>query len=198
MIHDWSVRLGRYLEGELKLSQRDVTIVSYGLEIIIGGIIKIFFYISVPLSLGLFNQFWAAFFTAAVLRSAAGGAHCSTFCKCLLFTLLIFLGIAATSRALSMILLPAEEILLVSTVLAFLIFLIYAPLDVKEKPIKSANRRRWLKTISCVIAPACYVVITHLAPGQDIILACSLAICFSTFVVTKSGLKFIKFLDSVI
>ncbi|WP_066636825.1 accessory gene regulator ArgB-like protein [Desulfolucanica intricata] len=198
MIHAWSVYLARYLGNELQLNKSKVSIISYGLEVFIGGMLKFIIYVLVTLFLGVFDQFAVALLSSAFLRLLSGGPHCSAYYKCLINTLFIFLSIAITAKHLSTYTLPTQEVLWFSLALAFMVFIRLAPVDVKEKPIRSQNRRMLLKIFSCVMIIIYYIVFSCWRPHQDIIWACSLAVFFHTYTLTQPGQKFIKWLDNLL
>ncbi|ACV61331.1 Accessory gene regulator B [Desulfofarcimen acetoxidans DSM 771] len=198
MIHTWSVCLARYLGSELNLDKSRVSIISYGLEVLIGGFFKLIIYIVVPLFLGVFNQFAAAFLCSALLRLPSGGPHCSAYYKCLINTLVIYLTIAVTATYLSLSPLPVQAVLWFGLGLAFMVFYKLAPVDVKEKPIKSEKRRRCLKIISCIIVVVYFIFFSYWRFSQDIMWACSMAVIFHTFTLTWSGQRFIGKLDKLL
>lgn len=198
MIHEWSARLARYLGSELALTDSKVSIITYGLEVLIGGIIKLVIYVTVPLLFGVFNQFAVAFISAAGLRLVSGGYHCTAYYRCLIYTLIIYLAIAFSAKYLAQYTLPAQEILLAILGLAFIISAILAPVDVPEKPIISNKRRRLLKITSCIVVIVYAVIFIYWQPSPDIVWACNLAILSHLLTLTKPGHGFIRFLDNLI
>lgn len=198
MIHTWSVKLSQYLGRELNLDNQGIPIVSYGLEVLIGGLLKLLVFILVPLILGVFREFGAAYLASAFLRVPSGGAHCSAYYKCLVVTLLIFLGLAAAAKQLSYYQTQIIYLFWFSIVFAFLIHAKLAPVDVKEKPIYSATRRKHLKYVSCLIIAIYCAIFLWWNPNIEIALSWSLGLLFHTITLTRPGQTFIKQIEGFI
>ena len=198
MIHGWSVHFAQYLGSELNLDPRKVAVVAYGLEVIIGAIIKLTMFTLIPFILGVFKLFIFAFLSSVPLRLASGGPHNNAYYKCLISTLSIFLIIAFTAKGLAMYHLPLNILFPLVLFLAFLIFLKLAPVDNQEKPIKSEARRKHLKFISCSLLVVYGVVFFLWQPDQSVGLACLLAVLFHTFALTKIGHALFQAIDNLI
>lgn len=197
MVHSWSVRFADYLGKELNLAEERIPIVAYGLEVIIGALIKLIVFTTIPLVLRVFPQFAAALISSAVLRLASGGVHCSAFYRCVICSLGVFLTIALISKYFSYTL-PSDDIFGFSLVVAFTAFIILAPVDVEEKPIKSPTRRKILKFISCLLIIVYFFIFKSWDLSNEIVLASGLAILFHSFTLTKPGHSFFKWLDQII
>ncbi|MBM7854675.1 accessory gene regulator B [Desulfohalotomaculum tongense] len=198
MIHKYSVQLAKYLSYELNLDRSRQAVIAYGLEVLIGGTIKILVFISIPWLFGIFPQFIAAFLSSAFLRLPSGGVHCSAYYRCLISSLLLFLFIAAISKYLVTFKLPVHFFLWFSLLTALITFIKLAPVDVKEKPIRCDTRRKILKIISCLM-PFIYLVVFNIFNlSSDIILASSMSILFHTFTLTNLGHKFFRLVDKIL
>ncbi|AEG61083.1 accessory gene regulator ArgB-like protein [Desulforamulus ruminis] len=198
MIHGWSVHLAQYLGTELNLDHRKVAVVAYGLEVIIGALIKLAVFVLVPSILGVFKLFAFALISSAILRLPSGGVHNNAYYKCLLSTLTFFLIIAFTAKGLAVYPLPLNVFAFLILLLAFLVFIKLAPVDNQEKPIKSEARRKRLKFISCSLLVGYGVIFFLWSPEQDIMLAFLLAVLFHTFTLTKMGHALFKAIDNLI
>lgn len=198
MIHNCSVNLARRISNELDFDKKRFKIIAYGLEIIIGGCLKLFAYILIPLILGIFQIFMFAYLSAAFLKLFSGGVHCSAYYRCFISTLLVFLTIGETARYLSGFELPYLEIFWLSLTITFFVFVKLSPVDVKEKPIKSEFRRKILKIVSLAMLLVYFLIFNVWNPGSDIILACSISILFHAFTLTRTGFAFFKFVDQII
>lgn len=187
MIHTWAVNIAEILSRELKLDKKRTSIVIYGLEVILGGIIKLFIFITLPLVLGVFTQFIAANLASGFLRLTSGGVHCSSYYRCLIVSTTIFLIIAFVSKYLFIYIVFVDLILWFSLALALVVFVIKAPVDVPEKPIRNHSRRRMLKIISCIMVMLYFLLFLYWKPEPDVILASSLGVLFHTFTLTRPG-----------
>ncbi len=198
MIHGWAVHMANFLGAELNLEQRKIAIAAYGLEVLTGALIKLAVFIIVPYLLGILKLFAVVMISFGIIRLPAGGIHCNAYYKCVLSSLFFFLAIAFTAQYLSAFTLPVYEILYAVLVVVWLVCSKLAPVDVKEKPIKSEKRRLRLKVISCTLPFIYGAVLTYWRPGQDIVLACLLSLLFHTFTLTKPGHKFFGWVDSAL
>ena len=197
MIHTYSKKLAEHLINELNLDNQRIPVISYGLEVIIGGFLKLTTFIFVPWLFGVLNQFTTAYITSAFLRLPSGGAHCTAYYKCLINTLVVFLIIALIAKH-TLNPLPIKQILWISLFLALLVFVKIAPVVSKEKPIVSLKRRRNLKIASSLILVIYFIVSLYWNPKQDILIASSLAILFHIFTLTKLGHKLLSYVDKLI
>lgn len=198
MIHTISVRITNYIAAELKLENSRLNIISYGIEVLLGGLVKWSIFIIVPLLLGVFKQCITACIIYAILRIPSGGRHCSAFYKCLIVSFSIFITIAFIAKYCSLTAFLIKPIFWFSICIVFIIFLLKAPVDVPEKPILSTSRKKTLKIISCIIVAIIPILFICLKPNDDLFLASSLAILFHAFTLTKPGNNFLYWLDNKI
>ena len=83
-IHELSVRFAAYLAQELNSDQRQELRMAYGLEILLGEIIKLIVIISLSWMLNILPEVLTITVTAGILRLASGGEHCSEYYRCLI------------------------------------------------------------------------------------------------------------------
>lgn len=195
-INTWSTALAEYICGELSLNEAKKDVLAYGLEVLIGALIKVIVFIIVPLALGILKPFMIAYLTAGFLKLSSGGYHCSAYYRCLITTLLIFSAIAELAIHLPQSI-PAFEITMASLVIALVAFIMLAPVDVPEKPIISPKRRKALKAASIVTVVILFLILIIYQPGQETLLAFSLSVLFHVFTLTKLGQKFLVWLDNI-
>ena len=75
-----------------------IDVYTYVFMFYVGIFIKIFLLVSLALLLGVVASSLTLMFTFASLRSIGGGYHFTTFGKCMIISLLIFLGSALTAQ----------------------------------------------------------------------------------------------------
>lgn len=198
MIQAWSVRITNYLKDELSLDKNKVAIVSYGLEVLIGGLVKLAVYLCIPTLFGVFYQFAAAFLSAAFLRLTAGGAHCTAYYRCLISTTVVFLTIALIARYFYTYITHPDVLLWASLFISLPVFIKNAPVDVKEKPIISPVRRKILKYMSCRSLLLYFIAFNYWDLNNEIIISISIAVLFQSFSLTKYGSLFLEWVDKKI
>lgn len=197
MIHNFAVRLAAIVAAELKMEERR-NIIAYGLEIIIGALVKLIFFAALPLALGIFPQVLAAALAGGIFRLAAGGAHCTAYYRCLVSSLAVFLGIGSLARYLAHYPFPLESIVAGVGIWSLFIALRWAPADTPAKPINNALHRRGLRIASVTII-VFYLVVCQFAPlNGDTILAASLGFFIQAFTVTPAGYRLIETMDRLL
>lgn len=199
MIHQLASNMSIYLGKELGLENRRVAIVAYGLEVLIGGLIKLFLFTTIPFLLGILKLFIVAFLSAALLRLPSGGVHNDEYYKCVICTLSIFLSIAFIGRAISAYeSIPLNIVVPVILLFVFVVMLKLAPVPVKEKPIKSPSRRLKLKMVSCLVVVIYGGFFFLLELDRDVVVTAALSILFHTFTLTDAGSKSFKKIDALL
>lgn len=197
MVHSLSVRIANYLVNEIEHDKPKLSIVSYGVEILIGGLIKIAVFVTVPLLFGFFPEFAIAFLSSAFLRIPSGGAHFSAYYRCLIITLSVFSGIALIAKYTYINFYVVKVFFISSLALAFFTFIKIAPVDVKEKPIRSPLRRKRLKIISCLMIIFYFAIFIYYKQSVNNVLASGLAVLFHTLTLTEYGKNLCLKLDKL-
>ncbi|MCL6447725.1 MAG: accessory gene regulator B family protein [Armatimonadetes bacterium] len=197
MIHNLAVRLAAIIATELKIEERR-NVIAYGLEIIIGALVKLLSFIALPLALGVFPQVVAAALAGGVFRLAAGGAHCTAYYRCLVSSLATFTGTGALARCLAGYSLPLEGIVAGAAVWSFVIALRWAPADTPAKPINNPRQRRVLKIASLLIVVIYFAAGLFASFRADLLLAASFGLFIQAFTVTPAGYRFIDAVDRLL
>lgn len=139
-----------YLTGELAMDPGKTDTLRYGLEIIYGTIIKGTALFSLAYLLGILPEVAFAMVSRVLYRLLSGGAHCSSYWRCLTLGLLIFLGAGELGSYLGRCL-PAgflRHSLVAVYVLSFLCVMAWAPGEVPFKKITKISERVLFKTLS--------------------------------------------------
>ncbi|MDQ0286683.1 accessory gene regulator B [Desulfofundulus luciae] len=194
MIHNLAQRIASWLGKELQQEER-AAVMAYGLELLLGAVVKLVCFVTIPLLLGIFPQVIAALLASVVFRLAAGGAHCTAYYRCLIGSLTTFTGLGFLARWLGEIDAPGTEMALVAAFFAVTVALIWAPADTPAKPITREGHRRALKIISLLV-PLCYLALVWFFPLRgDLVTASTLGLAFQAFTVTPAGYRFVEWLD---
>ncbi|MEW6423651.1 MAG: accessory gene regulator B family protein [Bacillota bacterium] len=197
MIHNFAVRLAAIIAGELKMNERQ-GIIAYGLEVIIGALIKLILFVTLPVALGIFPQVAAAALASIIFRLAAGGAHCTAYYRCLVSSLVTFLAIGALARYLAAYSLPLQTIVICVTAWSLVIVWRWAPADTPAKPIVNLLHHKGLRIASLIIV-AFYLVTGLYTPLKpDLVLAASLGFFIQAFTITPAGYRFIEAVDRLL
>lgn len=182
-------RLAQYLAGELGLDDRKADALRFGAEVIFSTALGLAAIAVTGYLLGCPAEALAAAGACAVIRSFAGGAHCSTAWRCAVTS-----GAAFSSLGKAANMLPFHPggwesygiILAVSTVSVYLIVKL-APVDSPVNPIKEPARRVRLKRHSLyaalVVTLVLFLALSFHAP-QGIVLATGFGLGWSGLILT--------------
>ncbi len=146
-IHSIAVNLSNVIAKELNFDDIKRAKISYGLEAIIGAIIKIIIFPVVFFLFGVLKQSLIALFTMGILRYASGGSHFKTFIKCLFVSSAILVSIGMLTK----VLVINDYLYYVLNFVCFIIVLFKSPVDPPEKPIKTKQKRYVMKFLSVLI-----------------------------------------------
>lgn len=180
-----AVGFSQYLARELDIDARDAEVIRYGLEIILGSLIKGATIIGVSYLLGITPYVLTALGTSSVLRLLSGGAHCSSYSRCLVFGSAISVVIGSLApvagpyfNGLMML------VLIMFTALTGLFFVNrWAPADTPGKPIKRPEKRERFRKYALL-----YVVVWNVALTLFVLLRGAEASSLSLALASAGGL----------
>jgi len=202
-IHGVSEQFAAYLAQELNSDQRQELRMAYGLEILLGEIVKLIIIISSAWILGILPQVLTITISAGILRLASGGEHCSAYYRCLIggtvWFLLLGWGVDSLHAVLSPPVISANAGLLFFISLA--IILKYAPGETENKPITGEAEREKFKKWSLSIMVAYGLILLLLSHQQvlsTLVLPMAVGIMAQAFTVSPAGYGFIHFIDRVL
>ncbi|MHB1043696.1 MAG: accessory gene regulator ArgB-like protein [Eubacteriales bacterium] len=146
-VHSMAMTLGNVIAREFNYDNVKEAKISYGLEAIIGLIIKSVVFTVVPFWFGVLKQSLIAMFTIAFIRYASGGMHCKTFIGCLIVSTAVYVSIGTLAG----VVIINDYLFYVFNIASFLIVVLKSPVDPPEKPIKTKQKRYVMKVMSLVI-----------------------------------------------
>ena len=202
-IHGVSEQFAAYLARELDIDQRQELRMGYGLEILLGEIVKLIVIISSAWILGILPQVLTITISAGILRLASGGEHCSAYYRCLIggtvWFLLLGWGVDSLNAVISPPVISANAGLLFFASLA--IILKYAPGETENKPKSGEAEREKFKRWSVAIMLAyglMLVLFSNVAVLDFLILPMAVGIAAQAFTVSPAGYGFLHFIDRVL
>lgn len=195
--------LADYLAREVNLSEEQRQVVAYGLEIILGGIIKTVFFIFIPLVMGVLPQVFIASGVAGVFRLPSGGAHCSAYLRCLIGSLVVFTTIGLVAKAMANYPMVAEKIGFIwlatlTLIVAVIGSVLWVPADTPIKPVKDPRKKRKAKYWAFTILALYGTVLLTMDVPPDILVAGSLGLLVQVFTISPHGYKYMNYLDKVL
>jgi len=176
---------------------------AYGLEILLGEIVKQFVIILSSWLLGVFPEVFTMSMAAGFLRLASGGEHCSEYYRCLVGGTIWFLllggGIHYIYPHLNTM--GIYSIISISLMIALVIIMKYAPAETENKPITSEKELVKLRRLSVVITLVFGLVMIAWATTdflRFLILPLAAGMLEQVFTITPWGYNFIHFIDRVL
>ena len=117
-IHELAGRCAAYLAHQLEADRIKENRMAFGLELLLGEIVKLLCVITLSYALGILPEVLTITVTAGVLRLASGGEHCSAYYRCLIGGTLCFLLLGGIAHSLNSIM--SREALMAVVVICFL------------------------------------------------------------------------------
>ncbi len=95
-------RLANYLTKDVEIDTVQKAKIEYGLSLFLGVAIELIFTVGVSALLGTAVYTLLMMLSALFLRILIGGAHCSSYRRCLVFTMIIFIGLSIPVKYLAL------------------------------------------------------------------------------------------------
>jgi accessory gene regulator B len=136
-IRRWSYGLAKMLSNNLNESHQKRYVYYFGLQLLIGTIVKMVILIVMSLVLGIFNGTMMSMAFFATLRTIIGGYHMDTYGKCLMASALMYL-VAGAVIEYTINLWDTTGLIIFSLIsLIIILYSVYkwAPVDTPNKPI---------------------------------------------------------------
>ncbi|NLI14489.1 accessory gene regulator ArgB-like protein [Pelotomaculum propionicicum] len=200
-LYSTSSKIATYIIKEAELGSGRTDSVRYGLEIILGAIIKGVVLLASAYFLGILPQVIIALTCGSLLRLVSGGAHCTSYLRCLSCGLVIYLCTGEIAKylekLLSLDLLPA--VLLPCYLIMALCTCLWAPAEVPYRTINYEERipfRTLTMVLLTVLLTAAFLSIGHIR--LSFIMAGILALLAQTLSFTPLGYKIIGKIDKLL
>ncbi|MHB1127587.1 MAG: accessory gene regulator ArgB-like protein [Bacillota bacterium] len=194
MIHTLAHRIAEYLNQELNVGDARKAVIAYGLEILLGGMVKLLSFLAIPSVLGILPQTWAALLASAFFRLPSGGAHCTAYYRCLVGVLVTFSLIGLLSKT-TVSYMPVDLLALIALGAAVMVTALWAPAGTPAKPVHGSRERRKARVWAiAVLAFYLYLWYRHDIP-RDLLLAGSLGLLSQAFTVSPAGYRAMATLD---
>ncbi len=200
-LYSASTKMAKYITRESELGSGQTDRVRYGLEIILGTLIKGVILLTSACFLGILPQVMIALICGSLLRLVSGGAHCTSYLRCLSFGLVVYLSAGKIALSLEKFLnLDQLAIILLLCFLAMsLCACLWAPAEVPYRTI-NYNEQILFKGLTLVfltvLITAAFLSVGHIR--VSFILAGLLALLAQTFSLTPPGYLIIGKIDELL
>ncbi|NLB18195.1 MAG: accessory gene regulator B family protein [Syntrophomonadaceae bacterium] len=202
-IHDLSCRCAAYLAQQLEADQIKENRMAFGLELLLGEIVKLFFIIALAYALGILPEVLTITVTAGILRLASGGEHCSAYYRCLIGGTACFLLLGWIAHILNPVLIGTGLWLtvVIASLLVGGIIGQYAPGDTENKPINTEAERIKFKKWSLLVLFLYIVIMIILMQFETVsllVLPMLIGMLEQAFTITPWGYRFLHWVDRVL
>lgn len=144
-----------YIVNQMRKQMPDIDdekaeIITYGIELIIGEIPKIFllFVLSFILGIGWYTVF--AYVALIPYRASSGGFHLKTHVGCIIGSSVFYYGIVYLSKFIILNLVQKYIIIVIALIFGVIMVSLYAPADTENIPIISKKERKRKKVLSYI------------------------------------------------
>lgn len=202
-LHLLAAKTAAYIAQEIHTDKRSESRMAFGLELLLGAVIKLLCIMILAYYLGIFRQTLTIAITAGILRLASGGEHCQEYYRCLIGGTVWFLLLGWVTKSLDQLILYPNNV--ISLLLIFLIVMTaiwrYAPGDTENKPITEeadkAKFKRWsLLIVAIFFGAALSFSLLGILPNYSLPIAAGMI--EQTFTITPVGYRFIRYIDYIL
>lgn len=195
MIHELALKAAEYLHRALDLDNSQGAVIAYGLEAIIGSVVKLVTFTTVTLIMGIFPQATAVMLASALFRLSTGGAHYTAYYRCLIVSMLVFCILGFLAKMAIVYDPPVSLVLYFALILAALATFFWVPADTPAKPVTHLGDKRKAKIWACATLAFYFLIYYRYAVSGDLLLAASLGLLSQVFKLTPVGFRITAMLD---
>lgn len=202
-IHNIAVRWAAGLAQELGSDQREQNRMAYGLELLLGEIVKWIVLLSLAGIMGLWREVIIITVSASILRLASGGEHCNEYYRCMVGGTIWFLLLGWIVRYGNMSITVGSLLVIagISFASAFILLALYAPGDTENKPINTNAERTKFKRLSLILVVVYLIAMIGTALAEAVQFVClpvAVGMLAQVFTVTPLGYRFLHWVDRVL
>jgi accessory gene regulator B len=202
-IHSIAVRWAAALAKELGSDQREQNRMAYGLELLLGEIVKWIVLLSLAGIMGLWREIIIITVSASILRLASGGEHCNEYYRCMVGGTIWFLLLGWIVRYGNMSITVGSLLVIagISFASAFILLALYAPGDTENKPINTNAERTKFKRLSLILVVVYLIAMIGTALAEAVQFVClpvAVGMLAQVFTVTPLGYRFLHWVDRVL
>ena len=205
MMKKYFLSAADFIGTKVGLSHEDQEVVAYGLEVTFSLSISLILAVALGYLLGIVAETLMVALVWMIVRSLAGGAHCSTIWRCAIFSTLVMVVLGGAAGFFSSFFDQklVIVIILLCGFIALTITFLWAPADNPKNRILSASRRRKFRdrALAVEIALIMFLLLACLFTVNkysSLLLAAVLAMLVETLTVSPVGYRVIAFLDKLL
>jgi accessory gene regulator B len=193
-IRRWSYGLAKMLSNNLNESHQKRYVYYFGLQLLIGTIVKMVILVVLSLALGIFNGTMMSMAFFATLRTIIGGYHMDTYGKCLMASALMYL-VAGAVIEYTINLWDTTGLIIFSLIsLIIILYSVYkwAPVDTPNKPITDPDEIKKLrrKGFIHIAVWSVFCAVMIILNQTFLVLSSCLGLLIAVFIISPLGIWF--------
>lgn len=193
-VHSISTNIGTWISNQ-RGQDNNSAVLSYGAEILLGGLIKLILVFGLSFLFGFPKIMLIIVLTTGFFRILSGGAHCTAYYRCLLLSLMIFLGIGFLLKtAQPYLLLINRNYLFIPFIFCLYWITRWAPVAPENKPLKNEKSRMDRKKIT-LTAAAILLLLLYIEASKWWTWPIAISLLWQCFTLCPIGQKVIDKLD---
>ncbi len=197
-IHSFSVKLGSWLGGVSNQPEKS-PVFAYGAEIILGAIVKILVFIAVGAILDILPILAVMVIASGSLRLVAGGAHCTAFYRCLIFSLVTYVALGLFLDWQTAFLTGlSTRALIIPLLLCLILNLRWAPCSPDNKPLSGESDILSRKIGAVLICAAFSLIVILVGASQWWVWAVITGMLSESLTLTPGGEWFVACCDKTL
>lgn len=200
-LYQAAICLSFYLAWQVDLPHKQVDTLRFGLEIIIGTLIKGMFLFALAWALNIVMEVTLALLVGSGFRLLAGGAHATGYVRCLVLGLTLYLATGWASATYAPLLSPhlLFDLLFACLLFCLLAVLLWAPGPVPGKKLTSSKHRQFKVLSLLYLFPWLGAVVYLASQGHSsLALAGLLALLVQGFSLAPMGYRLVERYDSLL
>lgn len=165
-MHDIAFHIASFLACRTGLEESKVDTVRFGLEIILGEVIKWVILLTAATILGVLPGALFAMISVAVFKMISGGAHCEDYWRCLAMGVITFLGFGKLGVYLEPYLSFSTmvKVIVASTLFMGVLTAVWAPAEVPNRRITAEEKVKFKRISLVFLVLWAGIIIVFIAP----------------------------------
>lgn len=202
-IHELAVRWAAGVAKEVGSDSQQEQRMAFGLELILGEIVKWIVFLSLAGILGILKEVLIITISAGSLRLVSGGEHCSAYYRCLIGGAIWFTLLGEAVSYLNPLLTVPQLYFVAAAVfiISLPILIVYAPGDTENKPIRDPEERKRFRNLSVLFITIYFLVMIGSASfisSRFLTLSLAVGTLAQVFTVSPWGYAFLHWVDRLL
>lgn len=197
-IHGLSLRLGSWLANSTDQPEKRA-IYAYGAEVAIGAIVKVIVAGILSLALGIVPIIVVLVLSTAVLRLIAGGAHCTAYYRCLIYSIITFFGLGLLLKiSLPYLIGLSRGAIVIPLLVCLILNLRWAPSPSENRPLRDDAEKRSKRLLAVLMCLVLSIVLLLAGTNRWWVWTALVGMLSEALTITPWGIRFVSGCDRLL